>query len=115
MKRGVMLINTSRGKLIDTDAVIDALKEGRIGYLGIDVYEQEEKLFFKDLSEIVILDDKISRLMTFPNVLITAHQAYFTDLVLSQIARTTIQNLTDFENGVINTDNQVCINMMRRN
>ena len=115
MKRGVMLINTSRGKLIDTDAVIDALKEGRIGYLGIDVYEQEEKLFFKDLSEMVILDDKISRLMTFPNVLITAHQAYFTDLVLTQIAQTTIQNLTDFENGNINTDNQVCINMMRRN
>jgi D-lactate dehydrogenase len=114
MKRGVMLINTSRGKLIDTDAAIDALKEGRIGYLGIDVYEQEEKLFFKDLSEIVILDDKISRLMTFPNVLITAHQAYFTDRVLTQIAQTTIQNLTDFENGNINTDNQVCINMMRR-
>jgi D-lactate dehydrogenase len=113
MKHGVMLINTSRGKLIDTDAVIDALKEGRIGYLGIDVYEQEENLFFKDLSEIVILDDKISRLLTFPNVLITSHQAYFTDNVLSEIAQTTIQNLTDFENGVINSTNQVCINMIK--
>jgi D-lactate dehydrogenase len=113
MKKGVMLINTSRGKLIDTDAAIEALKEGRLGYLGIDVYEQEEKFFYKDLSEIVILDDKISRLMTFPNVLITAHQAYFTDIALTQIAQTTIQNLSDFENGVINPKNQVCINMVR--
>jgi len=113
MKRGVMLINTSRGKLIDTDAAIDALKEGRLGYLGIDVYEQEEKLFFKDLSEIIILDDKISRLMTFPNVLVTAHQAYFTDNAISQIAKTTIQNLTDFENGVTITPNQVGIELIR--
>jgi D-lactate dehydrogenase len=113
MKNGVMLINTSRGKLIDTDAVIEALKEGRIGYLGIDVYEQEEKLFYKDLSEVIILDDKISRLMTFPNVLITAHQAYLTDVALTQIAQTTIQNLSDFENGVINPQNQVCINMIK--
>ena len=74
--KAVMLINTSRGKLIDTDAANEALKEGRLGYLGIDVYEQEEKLFYKDLSEIVILDDKISRLMTFPDVLVTAHQAF---------------------------------------
>jgi D-lactate dehydrogenase len=113
MKKGVMLINTSRGKLIDTDAVIEALKEGRLGYLGVDVYEQEEKLFYKDLSEIVIQDDKISRLMTFPNVLITAHQAYLTDIALTQIAQTTIQNLTDFENGRLNPDNQVCIDMIK--
>ena len=113
MKRGVMLINTSRGKLIDTNAVIEALKEGRLGYLGIDVYEQEEKLFYKDLSEIVIQDDKISRLMTFPNVLITAHQAYFTDIALTQIAQTTIQNITDFENGIINPQNEVCIDMVK--
>lgn len=112
MKKGVMLINTSRGKLIDTDAAIEALKEGRLGYLGIDVYEQEEKLF-KDLSEIIILDDKISRLMTFPNVLITSHQAYFTDTALTQIAQTTIQNLSDFENGFINPQNQVSINMIK--
>jgi D-lactate dehydrogenase len=113
MKRGVMLINTSRGKLIDTDAVIDALKEGRLGYLGIDVYEQEEKLFFRDLSELIIPDDKISRLMSFPNVLVTSHQAYFTDTALTQIANTTIQNFSDFENGSINAQNQVCIDRIK--
>lgn len=113
MKKGAMLINTSRGKLVDTDAAIEALKEGSLGYLGIDVYEQEEKLFFKDLSEIIILDDKIMRLMTFPNVLITAHQAYFTDTALSQIAFTTLQNISDIERGTINPQNQVCINMIK--
>jgi len=113
MKKGVMLINTSRGKLIDTDAAIDALKEGRLGYLGIDVYEQEEKLFFKDLSEIIILDDKISLLMSYPNVLVTSHQAYFTDNALTQIAHTTIQNLTDFENSTIDVQNQVCIDRIK--
>jgi D-lactate dehydrogenase len=107
MKKGVMLINTSRGKLIDTDAAIESLKEGRLGYLGIDVYEQEEKLFFKDLSEILILDDKILLLMTFPNVLVTAHQAYFTDKALTQIADTTIRNFTDLEKGTINKANLV--------
>jgi D-lactate dehydrogenase len=113
MKRGAMLINTSRGKLVDTDAAIESLKEGRLGYLGMDVYEQEEKLFFKDLSEIIILDDKISRLMTFPNVLITAHQAYFTDNALTQIAQTTLQNITDFENGTIDAANQVRAEMVK--
>ncbi|MFO7369838.1 MAG: 2-hydroxyacid dehydrogenase [Bacteroidales bacterium] len=113
MKKGAMLINTSRGKLIDTDAAIDALKEGQLGYLGIDVYEQEEKLFFKDLSEMVIVDDKISRLMTFPNVLVTAHQAYFTDNALNQIAQTTVNNLTDLEKNTINRQNQVCIDMIK--
>jgi D-lactate dehydrogenase len=113
MKNGVMIVNTSRGKLIDTEAAIEALKEGLLGYLGIDVYEQEEKLFYKDLSEIIILDDKISRLMTFPNVLVTAHQAYFTDIAMSQIAQTTIQNLHDFENGQINPQNEVCLDMVK--
>lgn len=113
MKKGAMLINTSRGKLIDSEAAIEALKEGQLGYLGIDVYEQEEKLFFKDLSEIVILDDKISRLMTFPNVLVTAHQAYFTDNALTQIAQTTLQNLTDLENRNINPQNQVCADRIK--
>lgn len=113
MKKGSMLINTSRGKLVDTEAVIDALKAGKLGYVGIDVYEQEEKLFFKDLSEIIITDDKISRLMTFPNVLVTAHQAYFTDNALNQIAQTTLQNITDFENGTINRQNEVTINMIK--
>jgi D-lactate dehydrogenase len=113
MKQGVMVINTSRGRLIDSDAAIKALKKGRIGYLGIDVYEQEEKIFFKDLSEIIIPDDKIARLMSFPNVLVTAHQAYFTDNALNQIAQTTIQNLSDFENGVVNPQNEVCINVIK--
>jgi D-lactate dehydrogenase len=113
MKNGVMLINTSRGKLIDTEAAIDALKTGLLGYLGIDVYEQEEKLFYKDLSEIIIPDDKISRLMSFPNVLVTAHQAYFTDTAMNQIAQTTIQNLTDFENGQLNVQNEVKTDMVK--
>lgn len=113
MKRGVMLINTSRGKLIDSDAAIKALKDGKLGYLGLDVYEQEESLFFKDLSEIVIRDDKISRLMTFPNVLITAHQAYFTDNALTQIAKTTLGNLDDYESGTVQPANEVTLAMVR--
>lgn len=96
MKKGVMLLNTSRGGLIDTKAVIQALKSGQIGYLGIDVYEQEEKLFFRDLSSDIIQDDLIQRLMSFPNVLITAHQAFFTEDALSQISTTTLKNIKDF-------------------
>lgn len=99
MKTGAMLINTSRGALIDTKAVIDALKKGKLGYLGIDVYEQEEKLFFHDLSENVIEDDVIMRLLSFSNVLITAHQGFLTDEALTQIALVTLQNLSDFEQG----------------
>src|SRR6056297_4179332 len=78
IKPGAMLINTSRGKLIDTEAVIDSLRSKRLGSLGIDVYAEEEKLFFKDLSEMIIDDDTISRLISLPNVLITAHQAFLT-------------------------------------
>ena len=99
MKNGAMLINTSRGALIDTKAAIDALKKGTLGYLGIDVYEQEEKLFFHDLSENIIEDDTIMRLLSFPNVLITAHQGFLTDEALTQIALITLQNLADFEQG----------------
>jgi D-lactate dehydrogenase len=101
MKKGAVLINTSRGGLIDTKAVIKALKTGQIGALGIDVYEQEEKLFFRDLSEDIIQDDTIQRLMSFPNVLITAHQAFFTDEALTQIATTTFNNISQ----LINTNN----------
>jgi len=93
MKESAMLINTSRGGLINTKDVIDALKCGRLGYLGIDVYEQEEKLFFRDLSANIIEDDTIQRLMSFPNVLVTAHQAFFTAEALSQIATTTLNNI----------------------
>lgn len=94
-----MLINTSRGALIDTGAAIQALKTGHLGYLGIDVYEQEEKLFFQNLSEVIIEDDVIMRLISFPNVLITSHQGFFTDEALIQIAQTTLQNISDFEEG----------------
>ncbi|MDA6069096.1 2-hydroxyacid dehydrogenase [Flavobacterium sp. AC] len=93
MKDNVMIINTSRGGLIETASVIEGLKEGRIGYLGIDVYEQEEKLFFRDLSEDIIQDDNIQRLMSFPNVLVTAHQAFFTNEALTQIALVTFNNI----------------------
>lgn len=99
MKKGAMLINTGRGALINTSDAIDALKKGKLGYLGIDVYEQEENLFFKDLSESIIQDDLIERLMSFHNVLITPHQGFFTKEALDQIAITTIQNFSDFENG----------------
>lgn len=99
MKQGSMLINTSRGALVDTKATIEALKTGRLGYLGIDVYEQEEKLFFTDWSEAVIQDDVIMRLMSFPNVLITAHQAFFTEEALEQIAEVTLNNIKAYETG----------------
>jgi D-lactate dehydrogenase len=99
-KPGVMLINTGRGKLIDTKAVINQLKSGHIGYLGIDVYEQEEKLFFKDLSSDIIQDDMIQRLMSFPNVLVTAHQAFFTEEAISEIASITLQSIDALAKGV---------------
>jgi D-lactate dehydrogenase len=99
MRHGVMLINTSRGGLIDTPAVIDALKSGEIGYLGLDVYEEEADLFFEDLSQQPIQDDVFSRLLVFPNVLITGHQAFFTREALRNIADTTISNITHFETG----------------
>lgn len=108
MKPGVMLINTSRGGLVDTKAVIDALKTRQIGYFGMDVYEEEEGLFFEDHSEDILLDDKIARLMTFNNVLITSHQAFLTDTALTNIAETTIYNLNCFEKGVKN-ENELII------
>lgn len=94
MKTGVMLINTSRGGLVDTRAVIAGLKSGKLGYVGIDVYEQEEKLFFRDLSAGIIQDDIISRLMSFSNVLITAHQGFFTREALTEIAVVTLSNIS---------------------
>jgi D-lactate dehydrogenase len=93
---GVMIVNTSRGGLIDTRAVVDGLKSGHIGNLAIDVYEEEADLFFEDLSDQVIQDDVFSRLLTFPNVLITAHQAFFTEEALRDIATTTLGNVTAF-------------------
>ena len=99
MKSGVMLINTSRGALVDTLAAIEGLKSGQIGYLGLDVYEEEAELFFEDHSSRVIQDDVFMRLLTFPNVLITSHQAFFTRNALEEIARVTMANLTAFERG----------------
>jgi D-lactate dehydrogenase len=97
MGDGTMLINTSRGAVIDTRAVIKALKSGQIGSLGLDVYEEEADLFFEDLSNKVIQDDVFARLMTFPNVLITGHQAFFTTEALRAISNTTMANVTSFE------------------
>lgn len=99
MKTGVVLINTSRGALIDTRAVIRALKSGKIGYLGLDVYEEEADLFFEDLSNKVIQDDVFARLLTFPNVVITGHQAFFTREALEAIAATTLANISRKEQG----------------
>ncbi len=99
MIRGVMLINTSRGALIDTRAVVDALKSKQIGYLGLDVYEEEADLFFADLSAEVIQDDVFARLLTFPNVIITGHQAFLTRQAIDAIVNITLQNVSDFEAG----------------
>ncbi|WP_105189601.1 MULTISPECIES: 2-hydroxyacid dehydrogenase [unclassified Pseudoalteromonas] len=99
MKRGVMLINTGRGALLDTKACIEALKSGQLGYLGLDVYEQESELFFKDRSEEILQDDVFARLLTFKNVLITGHQGFFTQEALEQIVQTTYFNLHQFAKG----------------
>jgi D-lactate dehydrogenase len=99
MKPGAYLINTSRGKLIETTALITALKEGRLGGVALDVYEEEEGIFFEDHSGKPLQDDELSRLLTFPNVLITAHQAFLTREALSQIASSTIQNLVRSQRG----------------
>ncbi|PZQ55542.1 MAG: hydroxyacid dehydrogenase [Novosphingobium pentaromativorans] len=97
MKRGVMLINTSRGAVMDARAIIAGLKSGKVGYVGLDVYEEEEDLFFENLSDQVIRDDVFVRLMTFPNVLITGHQGFFTREAMTAIAGTTIDNISAFE------------------
>jgi D-lactate dehydrogenase len=99
LKSGVMLINTSRGGLIDTSAVIAGIKSGKIGYLGIDVYEREDELFFEDHSDNIIQDDTFQLLQSFPNVVITAHQGFLTRNALESIASTTLSNITDFERG----------------
>ena len=99
MKRGVMIINTGRGALIDSRALIAALKTRHVGAAGLDVYEEEEGIFFTDLSDKVLQDDVLARLLTFPNVLVTSHQAFLTREALSNIAETTLANLTAFERG----------------
>jgi len=99
MKKGVMIINTSRGALIDSRAAIEGLKSEKIGYLGIDVYEEEGDIFFEDKTFEILTDDVFARLTTFPNVVITGHQAYFTQEAVSAIAVTTLENITTYENG----------------
>jgi D-lactate dehydrogenase len=94
MKPGAYVVNTSRGKLIDTEALIDALRRGRLGGVALDVYEEEEGVFFEDLSDVVLQDEELLLLMSFPNVLITAHQAFLTREALGEIARVTVANLT---------------------
>jgi D-lactate dehydrogenase len=100
MKPGVLLVNTGRGALVDSRALIDALKSGRVGAAGLDVYEEEEGIFFVDLSDRVLQDDVLARLMSFPNVLLTAHQGFLTREALASIARTTLESLTAFEAGL---------------
>ena len=99
LKPGAMLINTSRGGLVDTAAAIEAIKSGNLGYLGIDVYEAEGEIFFEDLSDTVLQDDTFQLLQSFPNVVITAHQGFFTREALSNIAQTTLSNISDIEAG----------------
>ena len=100
-KRGSILVNTSRGGLVDTNAAIEALKTGQLGGLAIDVYEQEANLFFQDLSTTIICDDVIQRLVSFPNVIVTGHQAFFTVEAIGQIMRTTIDSISAFERGEV--------------
>jgi D-lactate dehydrogenase len=99
MKPGVMIVNTGRGALVDTAALIEGLKSGHVGYVGLDVYEEEEQLFFQDLSSHVITDDVFARLLTFPNVIVTAHQAFFTSEAVTAISETTLANVTAFARG----------------
>jgi D-lactate dehydrogenase len=99
MKRGAMLINTSRGGLVNTRSVIESLKLGHLGYLGLDVYEEEGDLFFDDHSADILKDDVFARLLTFPNVVVTSHQAFFTRNALEEIGRVTMKNLSEFESN----------------
>ncbi|MCE4072179.1 MULTISPECIES: 2-hydroxyacid dehydrogenase [Pseudomonas] len=99
MKRGSMLINTGRGALVDTPALIEALKSGQLGYLGLDVYEEEADIFFADRSDQPLQDDVLARLLTFPNVIITAHQAFLTREALAGIAQTTLSNIAAWQAG----------------
>ncbi|WP_395049313.1 2-hydroxyacid dehydrogenase [Flavobacterium sp.] len=101
IKKGAMIINTSRGAIINAEEAIIALKKEQIGYLGIDVYEKESNIFFKDCSQIIIQDDIFERLLSFNNVLITPHQAFYTQEAVTEIAKITIKNFTDFENNSV--------------
>ena len=114
MKKGVYIINTSRGALIDTEALVEALKHEKIGAAGLDVYEEESEIFYEDFSNSIIQDDVIARLMTFPNVLVTSHQAFLTNEALSNIAETTLENLKEFFDDSELT-NEVCYHCQKDN
>ncbi len=107
MKQGVMLINTSRGHLVDTKSLIDALKRGKIGSAGLDVYEEEANYFFEDFSGSMVTDDLLARLLTFNNVIVTSHQAFLTKEALSNIAETTMKNISDYFSGEY-LENEIC-------
>ena len=108
MKKGAYIINTSRGKLVDTSALIAGIKSGQVGAAGLDVYEEETDLFFEDFSDEIIHDDTLSSLISMPNVIVTSHQAFLTREALSAIAETTVKNLNDFfETG--KSENEISI------
>lgn len=107
MKKGAIIINTGRGKLMRTDEVIAALKIGRLGGLALDVYEHEDSFFFKDVSQDVIIDDDLARLLMYPNVIVTGHQAFFTQEAITAICQTTIDNIIKVKSG------QQCENMVQ--
>ena len=108
MKDGVMIINTGRGQLIHTNALIEGLKNKKIGSAGLDVYEEESEYFYEDQSDRIIDDDVLARLLTFNNVIVTSHQAFFTREALENIATTTLQNIKDFKSGKV-SENEVKI------
>lgn len=114
MKDDVMLINTGRGALLDTAALIEALKAGKIGSAGLDVYEEEGEYFFEDFSSLTVEDDILARLLTFNNVIVTSHQAFFTEEALRKIADTTLHNINQFiENDKL--DNEICYRCDKEN
>ena len=109
MKKGIVLINTSRGRLIDSAALVNGLKSGHIGAAGLDVYEEETDYFFEDRSDHAVLDDILARLMTFPNVIVSSHQAFFTAEAERNIAETTMKSIDDFANGR-KLEDAICLN-----
>ena len=113
MKKGVIIINTSRGALIDSEALISGIKEKKIGGACLDVYEEESDIFFEDYSFHIVQDDTLARLVSMPNVLITSHQAFLTNEALSNIAETTVKNITDFFDGRT-SENEVCYRCERK-
>jgi D-lactate dehydrogenase len=113
MKKGALIINTSRGGLIDTEALVEGLKARHLGGAGLDVYEEESEYFFEDLSNEIIQDDLLARLISFPNVLVTSHQGFFTREAMRNIAEVTLHNIQEFRNGDY-MENEICYNCQRK-